>query len=137
MNMTIYKKTLNTAMVVALILLFSPTMSLGWQGNPNIRGPYCSQERQQAVHKAIEEGDYSSWRALMERGPGRKRVLAVVNETNFPQFALAYRLAKDGRFDEADKIRSQLGLPPAYRGKALPYGYGRGRNRSGGWGLGY
>lgn len=118
----------------ALILVLGMSQAWAWRGNPNVKGPYCTQERQQAVHKAIEDGNYEEWKTLMEQKSGRGRVLNVVNKENFGQFAKAYQLSKEGKFDEADEIRSQLGLPPVYRGDTLPEGMGRGRGRGMGMG---
>jgi len=114
--MSPYLKGILGGVVLGLFLLGGVQTGEAWRGNPNIQGPYCTKARQQAVHQAIENGNYAEWRSLMEQRPGQKRVLDVVNEDNFPQFVQAYQLAKKGDFDGADKIRLQLGLPPVYRG---------------------
>ena len=61
----------------------------------------------EAVEEAIEAGDYNAWKELMS---GKGRVTQVITEANFARFAEAHRLAEEGKLDEAEQIRQELGL---------------------------
>lgn len=78
-----------------------------YQGDPTQKGPNFSVERHEAMQKAFESNDYSAWKGLMN---GRGRVTQVVNEGNFARFAEMHRLMLDGKYDEANQIREDLGL---------------------------
>ncbi len=116
---------------LALILvsagLFAGKIS-AYQGDPNIKGPNCSAERHEAMIKAFENNDFNAWKNLMQ---GRGRVTQVINQDNFAQFAEAHRLTLQGKIDEAQKIRQELGLG-LHNGSgktAGGMGMGRGLNR--------
>ena len=92
-----------------------------YQGNPNVIGPNYTPERHSAMTKAFEENDYNAWKELMA---GRGRVTQVINENNFSRFVEAHNLALAGKKDEANKIRTELGL-----GLRNGDGHGRGLGR--------
>lgn len=52
-------------------------------------------------------GNYTAWRASVS---GNGRVAEIVNEKNFDQFTQMHQLMVDGKYDEAQKIRTDLGL---------------------------
>lgn len=83
------------------------TQALAYRGDPNKTGPNYSPERHEQMEKAFENNDYNAWKNLMN---GRGRVTEVVNEGNFSRFAEMHRLAEEGKNDEANKIRQELGL---------------------------
>lgn len=58
------------------------------------------------MQKSFETNDYNLWKSQM----GDRGVTRVINEGNFARFAEAYRLAKEGRYEDAQKIRQELGL---------------------------
>jgi len=76
-------------------------------GNPNQTGPNYSAERHEAMLKAFENNDYEAWQKLHQ---GRGRMGEVVNKDNFEKFVEMRKLMLDGKTDEADKIRQELGL---------------------------
>ena len=72
---------------------------------------------------AFETKDYNAWKNLMQ---GRGRVTQVVNEQNFSSFAEMHKLRLEGKFDEANKIRQDLGLGVhSGAGQMQGKGYGR------------
>ncbi len=96
--------------VVGLSLMGLTTLSrsaFAYRGDPSVKGPNYSEERHQAMIKALETKDYKAWRELMQ---GRGRVTQIINEQNFAKFAEAHKLALEGKTDEAKKIREELGL---------------------------
>ena len=81
--------------------------ALAYRGNPAIQGPNYSVERHEAMEKAFEAKDFTAWKSLANK---QGRVTQVINAENFAQFAKAHELAEDGKIDEANKIRAELGL---------------------------
>ena len=74
--------------------------------------------------QAFENNDYNAWKEQMQ---GKGRVTQVVNEGNFTRFAEAHELALEGKTDEADQIRQELGL-------GLGNGSGQGQEKGSGTG---
>lgn len=81
--------------------------ALAYRGNLTTQGPRYSEERHEAMEKAFETNNYNAWKALVD---GRSRVSDVINAGNFVEFAKAHKLAEEGKFEEANKIRESLGL---------------------------
>ncbi len=63
------------------------------------------------------------------QGKGKKRVTEVVTEENFSKFVEAYELAEQGNIEEANVIRSEIGLN---NGNGARDGSGKGRGTRGG-----
>jgi hypothetical protein len=84
-----------------------------YQGDPGQRGPNFSGERYEAMQKAYENNDYNAWKDLMK---GRGRIINVVNEKNFSRFSEMHRLMLEGKYDEANKIREELGISQGNQG---------------------
>ncbi len=117
------------------ILLGAATLVLGgialapgavnaYQGDPSVQGPNYTPQRHETMIKAFENKDYQAWKNLM---PGNGRVTQVVNEANFAKFSEAHQLALEGKTDEANKIRAELGLGQR-NGSGRGQGQGYGRN---------
>lgn len=96
-----------SSVALALGVLSIGLAAQAYQGNPGTPDPDCSPERKEAMEKAFSDNDYSAWKNLMS---GKGRVIQVINEDNFDQFARAHELALAGDIEEAKKIRSELGL---------------------------
>lgn len=103
------KKTIVlTALVLTLAgLTLIPQSAQAYKGDPNIKGPYYSAERHEAMTKAFANKDYNAWKNLMQ---GRGRVTQVINEKNFAKFVEAHNLTLAGKINEANKIKAELGL---------------------------
>lgn len=71
----------------------------------NINQNYNS-ERHALMEKAFQTNDYNLWKSQMNG----KGVTNLINENNFSKFAQAHRLMNEGKYDEANKIRQELGL---------------------------
>lgn len=111
-----------SAAVLGLAIL-TPQAVVAYRGDPAVKGPNYTEERHSAMEKAFENNDYTSWKSLMA---GRGRVTQVVNAQNFAQFAHAHELAQQGKFDEANTIRAELGLG-LHDGTGTGQGMGYGR----------
>ena len=114
------KKLLFGFSILALTAIVGTTITgsaYAYQGDPTQKGPNYTAERHEAMTKAFENKDYNAWKNLMQ---GRGRVTQVINAQNFARFAEAHKLALAGKTDEANKIRTELGL-----GLHNGIGYGR------------
>jgi hypothetical protein len=69
-------------------------------------GPNYSPERHAQMTEVFANNDYTAWKNLM-RNRGASR---VVTEQNFARFAEMRKLMLEGKTDEANKIRQELGL---------------------------
>lgn len=121
MNKTTMFLGLSALVIVGAAL--APRAVFAYKGDPAVKGPNCTTERHEAMEKAFENKDYNAWKALMA---GRGRVTQVINAQNFAKFAEAHELAEQGRMDEANKIRIELGLG-LHNGAGMGQGKGYGR----------
>lgn len=101
------RTTLGVAALVLGLSLIPAVQADAYKGDPSVKGPNCSPERHEAMLEAFDNNDYEAWASLMQ---GRGRVTQVVNKDNFAKFAEAHKLALEGKKDEAEKIRQELGL---------------------------
>ncbi len=67
------------------------------------------QTKNAAISQAIVNNDYNTWSSLVTD----PKLKAQVNASNFNSFAQAYRLLEQGKLDEADVIKQQIGLKQA------------------------
>jgi hypothetical protein len=124
MNKT--KKIILGVGTLALVLGISGAIANSvnaYRGDPTVKGPNYSVERETAMEKAFATNDYPAWKALMQN---KSRVTQVVNESNFAKFAEAHKLAKSGDIAGAKKIRQELGLG---LGQGMKNGQGKGLGR--------
>ena len=111
-------------LVLGAGMLFKTTSSVfAYRGDPTVQGPNCTQEKHEAMIKAFENNDYNAWKNLRQ---GNGRITQVINEGNFARFAEMRRLMLDGKTEEANQIRAELGLGLGNgSGNAQGKGYGR------------
>lgn len=114
------KKTILTTGLLALVFgVVFASKTLAYRGNPQIKGPNCTQEQSQAVQKAIENKDFNTWKKLMgDRGVAR----VIDNQAEFNKFIQMRNYMLQGKYDEAAKIRAELGLG---LGQGRGFGYNR------------
>jgi len=105
MNKTLL--TISAGILTTGVLLTSASSVLAYRGDPNTQGPNYSPQRHEAMTKAFENNDYNAWKNLMQ---GKGKVTQVINEANFNSFAQMHKLRLDGKNDQANKIRTELGL---------------------------
>lgn len=113
-----------TIAVLGLILILGQTLAsetFAYRGDPNKLGPNCTKEQHEAIQKALENKNYNEWRKLMTGKP----ILNKISEKNFAKFAEMHKLMLQGKTDEANKLRAELGLG---QGQRLGNGKGMGRN---------
>jgi len=111
-------KKIIAASLLTLALVFAFTKSaLAYRGDPNVKGPNYDPQRHEAMLKAFEKKDYNAWKNLM----GNRPITQKINPSNFSKFVQMRNLMLQGKIDEANKIRAELGL-----GQGLGGGFGRG-----------
>ncbi len=98
---------------------------LAYQGDYTQKGPNYSEERHVLMTSAFQNRDYSAWKELMAGKGGR--VNQVVNQENFAKFTEAHDLAMQGKREEANKIRQELGLRVGEQKAGSSYGQGKGQ----------
>ena len=82
--------------------------TLAYRGDPNVHGPNYTPERHEAMIKAFENKDFQAWKNQMQ---GRGRVSEVIDsQEKFEKFAQAHQLMLEGKTEEANAIRAELGL---------------------------
>ena len=98
---------LGTAGLVLARFLLSSEKALAYRGDPSVQGPNYTEERHDAMTQAFENTDYNAWKELMQ---GKGRVTQVINEGNFARFSEMHKLMLEGKTEEANSIRTELGL---------------------------
>ena len=84
----------------------------------------ASRESHEAIHNAIKDGDFEVFRKAIEGTP----LYDIINtEEDFKQFREAHELRMDGKFDEANEIFDDLGMPTPKMGDGKGMGMGMGR----------
>ena len=94
-------------LTISAIAFTTISSANAYQGDYTKTGPYHTEEREIEMNNAFNNNDYNAWKTLMN---GRGRVSEIINEENFSKFAEAHKLANEGKYEEADKIREELGL---------------------------
>ncbi|MEA3450139.1 MAG: hypothetical protein U9Q85_04180 [Patescibacteria group bacterium] len=123
------KLTIGAAALTAVIVAVGfAASSFAYQGDPSVQGPNYTSERHEAMETAFEAGNYNAWKELMS---GKGRVIQVVNENNFAQFAKAHALAENGDLEGAKEIRAELGLGQGMRKGGNGQKGGGGMHKSG------
>ncbi len=128
------KQTLIPALVIGLAttttLVFS---AFAYKGDYTKKGPNYTTERHTIMQNAFTSNNYETWKAEMEKTNSGKRILSVINKDNFTKFVEANKLGLEGKTEEADKIRAELGLRTSTSG---PLGKGIGQKQGNGQGRG-
>lgn len=102
------KKILFPIGVLALITASGVAYAAyAYQGDPMEKMAKFSPQRFERMQKAYENNDYSAWKEMMD---GRGKITEIITEQNFSRFAEMHRLMLEKKFDEANKIREELGL---------------------------
>lgn len=99
-----------------------------YRGDFSKVGPNYSAERHEDMMKAFENNDYNAWKNLHQ---GKGRASEVITEENFSKFSEMRKLMLEGKTDEANKIREQLGLGQRYGNRGMDGNSMRGRNMGG------
>ena len=102
-----------------------PQIVQAYQGDPTVKGPNYTEERHQAMTEAFASENFQAWKSLNNN---RGRLSEVITQENFAQFAQAHQLMLEGKTDEAQALRTELGLG-LHNGNGRGQGNGFGKNR--------
>lgn len=128
MNKTILG-ILTIALASGALISISASDALAYRGDPSVQGPNYTAERHEAMTQAFNDNDYNAWKELMQ---GRGRVTQVINEDNFAKFSEMHKYMTEGKKEDANKIRAELGLGQkdgAGQGRGLKAGDNRNISR--------
>lgn len=65
-------------------------------------------EQKEALHQAIESGDYATWNKLL---PEDAKIREVITEENFAKLQTLHELRASGDTEAAQSLQEELGLP--------------------------
>lgn len=118
-------KTIIVTGILALVFgAFVAKNTLAYRGDPTKVGPNYDPQRHEAMLKAFEKKDYNAWKNLM----GNQPITAKINASNFSKFVEMRNLMIQGKVNEANKIKVELGLGVGL-GQGGQRGIGRGYNK--------
>ncbi|MBU1085735.1 MAG: hypothetical protein ABIJ43_02710 [Candidatus Beckwithbacteria bacterium] len=100
------KKILTATALVGAGLILATSAVNAYRGDPNVTGPNHTPERHEAMTQAFLNNDYNAWKALMADRPMGQRI----TEENFGKFVEMRNLRHEGKIDEANQIRAELGF---------------------------
>jgi hypothetical protein len=104
-------KNRNTLIMSGLLAL---TLGLGVSGTAfaaqdfSKKSPGYSQQFESKMTTVMTNVDYEGWKQLVLDKTGK--IDPLITKENFPKFAEAWKLAKEGKIKEANVIRKELGL---------------------------
>ncbi|GAB4142676.1 MAG: hypothetical protein Fur0024_5330 [Patescibacteria group bacterium] len=110
---------------VATLAVVISTTAMAYRGDATKTGPNYDEATHEAVESALEKGDYNAWKEVF---PGKGRVLEVITKDNFGKFAEMHKLREEGKIEEANAIRAELGLGQGEMRRGGGRGAGRGQN---------
>ncbi len=92
------------------VIAFTTRQTDAYRGDITQVGPNHTEEREAEMEKVMESKDYDAWVALMTQDGRTPGVVNKISKEDFPAFAQAYQLAHEGKTEEANAIRQELGL---------------------------
>lgn len=102
--------------VLAGLLATGAAIMLGntvqaYRGDYTKTGPNHNEERKKAMETIMKNKDFEAWKKLMTENGKNPRILRVIDtKEEFDKFAQVYEFIKAGKIEEANKIRTELGL---------------------------
>lgn len=106
---------MNKYLLVTLFLAggLIASSAYAYQGNPNVPGPNYNAERHNAMQTAFQTGNYNLWKANV---PANSKPARTITSETFSKFAQMRILMLQGKTEEANKIKTELGLNNAKQG---------------------
>jgi hypothetical protein len=115
------------------VATFGVSQVAAYQGDYTQHGPNYSVEREASMEIVMDNKDYNGWVTLMTEGGRSAGVLRKIDsQEKFNLFVEAHDLAEEGKTDEANAIRTELGLGTGSRmGGQMRGSSARGQNNGG------
>lgn len=126
------KKVILASVAGSAILISAIFVTSAYASNFG-KGRNYSPERHEQMTKAFENKEYNAWKETM----GDRPMASKINEQNFGKFSQMHNLMQEGKYEEAAKIRQELGFGNGKSGQGMRgNGQGmmngqRGQNRNG------
>jgi preprotein translocase subunit SecG len=105
-------------------LIISTGIASAYKGDYTIKSPDYNEEKCEEMQEAFETKDYDKWNEVMKERGKNSKVMSVLNENNFETFVQAREAGKNGDYETALRLRSELGLND---GNGLKDGTGYGK----------
>ncbi len=96
-------------------ILLSTGFVSAYRGDMSVQGPNYGEERHELMQEAFENNDYNSWKELMIQDGRHPRVVNVITEDNFAQFAEIHNAKLSGDYEKVKELRAELGLGQGMR----------------------
>jgi len=109
------QKAFITSLVLLVSLLAVGITAYAYAGNNEtgkLGGRNFQPAQMQEMMTAIENNDYTAWKALIDEMPMKGGKFDQVTEDNFAEFAQAHKLRVEGKVAEADTILTKIGITP-------------------------
>jgi len=103
-------KKILTAGALLLVGLLATSAVMAYQGDPSEKGPNFSEERHEEMQDAFGNLNYQAWYDLMTEDGRNPRIVEVITEDNFADFAEANKLALNGDLSAMNELRTEFGL---------------------------
>jgi hypothetical protein len=101
------KPNMTTAAAILFAVATAGAGIVGAQELGENNEPHHTPEEREAIHEAIEEGDYSTFVSLVGEGA---KILGSINANNFTQLQEIHALREAGNHEEAKALATELGL---------------------------
>jgi len=133
-NKNMRNKLIMSGLMALVLGLGVSGTALAYQGDFTKDGPNYTPEFESQITEVMTNQDYEGWKDLIEHKVGNKRVTKIINKEKFPRFVEAWKLAHEGKIQEANAIRKELELRTS-EGERSQNGKGHGRGRGNGMGI--
>ena len=92
------------------VIAFTTREADAYRGDYTQVGPNHTEEKEAEMEKIMESKDYDAWVKLMTQDGRTPGVVNKISKEDFPAFVQAHQLADEGKTEEANAIRQELGL---------------------------
>ncbi len=100
------RKLLTVAVLAGAGLVLTTSAVNAYRGDANVKGPDYTSERHEAMTQAFESNNYQAWKDAVGDRPMAQRI----TEDNFGKFAEMRKLRAEGKTEETNQVRAELGF---------------------------
>lgn len=95
---------------VVIGIIASTAAVSAYRGDFSQEGPNFDVDRHTEMEQAFNTFSYESWYMLMSQNERQGKVMELITEENFNDFAEAHNAGLNGDYEKAASIRAELGL---------------------------
>ena len=100
------RKLLTVAALAGAGLVLTTSAVNAYRGDANVKGSDYTSERHEAMTQAFESNNYQAWKDAIGDRPMAQRI----NKENFAKFTEMHNLRAEGKTEEANQVRAELGF---------------------------